>query len=42
MEGADLAKVEAESKDIIQKLKELNVNPNWQHNGDKPCQMFKI
>jgi hypothetical protein len=42
MEGADLAKVEAESKDIIQKLKELNGNYNWQPNGDKPCLMFKI
>lgn len=42
MEANSQASVEAEAKDVIIRLKEMNANPNWQPNGTDPCEIFKI
>lgn len=43
MEGDNnLGQIEAESKDLVDKLKEMNESPNWVANGNDPCEMFKM
>lgn len=43
MEGDNnLGQIEAESKDLVDKLKEMNESPNWVANGNNPCDMFKM
>lgn len=42
MEGNVQTQVEAEAKDVVERLIALNNNPNWVANGNDPCTMFKI